>query len=85
MGYLLAKWDILYYLCNVTIKPRNIMSNHRWNVEISYYKYWFDGTIKKMRYFTHGSSKKEALKILNKINDERVKSSTWSHTIWQQY
>lgn len=61
------------------------MSHHRWNVEISYYRYWFDGTIKKMRHFAHGSNKKEALKILNKINNERVKSLTWNHTIWQQY
>lgn len=61
------------------------MSNHRWNVEISYHKYWFDGTIKKMRYFTHTSSKKEALKIVNKINNERVKSLTWDQIIWKQY
>ena len=61
------------------------MSNHRWNVEILYYKYWFDGTIKKVKYFTHSSSKKEALKILNKIDGERVKSLTWCHTIWKQY
>lgn len=61
------------------------MSNHRWNIEISYYKYWFDGTIKKIRYFAHGSSKKEALKILNKIDNERTKSLTWEFSIWKQY
>lgn len=61
------------------------MSNHRWNVEISCYKYWFDGTIKKIRYFAHGSSKKEALKILNKIDNERAKSLTWEFSIWKQY
>lgn len=61
------------------------MSNHRWNVEISYYKYWFDGTIKKIRCFAHSDSKKGALKIVNKINNERVKSLTWTQTIWKQY
>jgi hypothetical protein len=61
------------------------MSNHRWNIEISYYKYQFDGTIKKIRYFTHSDSKKEALKVLNKIDDERIKSLTWKHYIYKIY
>lgn len=61
------------------------MSNHRWNIEISYYKYWFDGTIKKIKYFTHRNSKKEALKIINKIDNEKVKSLTSDYTIWKQY
>lgn len=61
------------------------MSNHRWNIEISYYKYWFDGTIKKIRYFAHSNNKKEALKIINKIDNERIKSLTWEFSIWKQY
>lgn len=61
------------------------MSNHRWNIEVSCHKYWTDGTIKKIRYFSHARSKKEALKILNKIDNERINLLPWDHTIWKQY
>lgn len=61
------------------------MSNHRWNVEIHYHKYWSDGTIKKIRYFAHESSKKGALNLVKKIGDNRVKSLTWDYQIWKQY
>lgn len=61
------------------------MSNHRWNIEVSYHKYWIDGTIKKIRYFNHANSKKKALELLEKVNNDRVKLLSWSHTIWNQY
>lgn len=61
------------------------MSNHRWNIELSYHKHWFDGTIKKIRYFSHADSKKEALKILEKADNDRIKSLSWTHIIWKQY
>lgn len=61
------------------------MSNHRWNIEVLYYKYWTDGTIKKIKYFNHTDSKKKTLKLLEKVNNDRIKSLSWSYTIWNQY
>lgn len=60
------------------------MSNHRWNVEVSYYEY-FKGDIKRIRFFGQASSKKGALNLIKKIDNKRIKLLSWSSQMWRQY